>query len=202
MMVQAHGHHTYIPHEIKKAINELNLHAKVRDTAHVSKHVAKEIMQKMHARGLTHHMMTSVDNYVNREFRKEYHRQETIKKQNLEQRQRDLAAERAAAANKKSNAQGLKDKNKPMASALQGKSAPAHSAWSAAPVKKAEPEHSGHPVNHVQVGHITSSALTGAQWHAHEAPQHLPAEMGPEHHSGGSISSSHHEEETIDLAID
>ena len=197
IMVNAHGHHSYMPHEVKKAINELNLHKHVRDGAHVSKHVAKEIMHQMKERGLTHHLTTTVDNYVNKEFRKEEHRQEMIKKTNLEQRQKDLAAERASAAQQDANGKHPADKNKPVASALSGHAAAPHSAWSAAPTHKVE-----HPTNHVQVGHITSSALTGAQWHAHEAPAHLPTEQGPEHHGSGSISTPHHEEETIDLAID
>lgn len=197
IMVNAHGHHAYMPHEVKKAINELNLHKHVRDGAHVSKHVAKEIMHKMQQKGLTHHMMTTVDNYVNKEFRKEEHRQEAIKHANLEQRQKDLAAERAAAAQKDATGKHPADKNKPAASALHGGAAAVpHSAWSGS-AKKID-----HPTNHVQVGHVTSSALTGAQWHAHEAPAHLPEELSPEHHGGGSISTAHHEEETIDLAID
>lgn len=199
-----------MPTAIKKAMHEIKVNGVSAskyihmDNGHkVTRHEAYQVMKGLKERGLAHHMQTTdTHHYVNRSFEHDHNIQEKIKSRNLEQRAKDMAQERNKASQKPDAAHGAQ------ASALQHGSAPVHSAWSSAPHTKPGDQHgkhdqiTHHPTNHIQVGHVTGSPLTGAEWHAHEAPAKLPDQMSPNHSGGGSISHSKPAEETIDLAID
>ncbi len=133
MIVKANSPHAkYVPSAVKKAINDMHLFKHVHEGAKVNKQTAKQIMHKLKERGLTGHMKTTVDKYVSDSFRHEKRRVEMIRKQNLDTRRQEIAAEKAAELQKTTGKGGKTalDKNKPMASALQGGAA--RSSWAVA----------------------------------------------------------------------
>ena len=129
MIVKANSPHAkYVPSAVKKAINDMHLFKHVHEGAHVSKQTAKQIMHKMKDRGLAGHMKKTVDRFVSEGFRQEKRRTEMIKKQNLDTRRQEIAAEKTAEMQKQSGQAA--NKNKPVASALQGGAM--RSSWAAA----------------------------------------------------------------------
>ncbi|MFA6475402.1 MAG: hypothetical protein WCV88_04355 [Patescibacteria group bacterium] len=95
MLMDAHGHHTMMPLELKKAMTDLHAQKYLYDKATVQKDQAVKIVKALKEKGLTHRITTTATDYVHSKFRQEEQVHENIKKQNLAEHAKEIATEKA-----------------------------------------------------------------------------------------------------------
>ena len=176
------GHHSAtkaLPHDIKKALKDMHATKYIyNDKLKVSKQEAVKIMKGLKERGLGHHMMTDASSFVHKEFRQEEAHKETIQRENLASRAKEMAQERQAEL--------AKSPKKETHQATAG--ATTQMAAHAAPAATPRPS-------------VTTTVPPGQFRHQ---PSH-PVEAKPTSPSitpGHGMQSQKPPEETIDLAID
>lgn len=97
MVMQATGTKGYLSSSVQKTVRQLGADKHFKDNAKVSRMQATKVMKALKDAGLAHKAGTTATKYVNKSFAKEERRQDTIKKQNIQGRAQEIAAEKAAA---------------------------------------------------------------------------------------------------------
>jgi len=100
MVTQASGTKGYISSSVQKHLSSTQEKRFLRDDSKVTRQQAIRIVKGLKEAGLAHKITSDASGYVKKAFAKEEHRQEMIKKQNLAERNKEIAAEKAAEQNK------------------------------------------------------------------------------------------------------
>lgn len=207
MMIGASkGHHSSVkalPHDIKKALKDMHATKYIyNDKLKVSKQEAVKIMKGLKERGLGHHMLTDASSYVHKEFRQEAAHQDTIKRENLANRAKEMAQERQAEAVKSQKTEPTKKTDTHQATAGATTQMAAQATPAVTP-KTHSPQHAPTAsVPHPTAPPPLTPTMPAGQFH------HLPGhsiEAGPTSptiSAGSGIHTQKPPEETIDLAID
>lgn len=96
MIMSATGTKGYLSSSVKNTLRTAGGDKLMKSGVKVSRQQATKVMRHLKNEGLAHKMDANATNYVNKSFAKEEHRQDLIKKQNIQDRQKEISAEKAA----------------------------------------------------------------------------------------------------------
>lgn len=94
MVTQASGTKGYISSSVQKHLSNTQEKRFLKDGVKVTRQQATRIIKSLKEAGLTQKVTSDASSYVKKAFAKEEHRQEMIKKQNLAERNKEIATEK------------------------------------------------------------------------------------------------------------
>lgn len=116
MIMSATGTKGYLSSSVKNTLRAAGGEKLMKSGVKVSRQQAAKVMRQLKNEGLAHKMDANATNYVNKSFAKEARRQDMIKKQNIQDRQKEIAAEKATETQSQAKTKSG-GKNTPQASA-------------------------------------------------------------------------------------
>lgn len=97
MVMQATGTKGYLSSSVQKTVRQIGGDKYLKNNTKVSRVQATKVMKALKDAGLAHKASSTATKFVKQGFAKEEQRQEMIKRQNIQGRAQEIAAEKAAA---------------------------------------------------------------------------------------------------------
>lgn len=98
MVMQATGTKGYLSSSVQKTVRQIGGDKYLKNNTKVSRGQATKVMKALKDAGLAHKAGSTATKFVKQGFAREEHRQDMIKRQNIQGRAQEIAAEKAKAA--------------------------------------------------------------------------------------------------------